>query len=568
MRIICERGEFELLPNFKVQYNWNNVVLLDAGEQTQPIVLPGTDHNLRLIEHSDRIDNIYKPITDLEVFIIDGALHRSCNMGIHSADDEDGISCTLYFDSGGFYSRLRNTRMQWLSWETVRHPNFDNVNHETRVRFLIDLLKSEYNSPTANADFCFAPVMTTQELTWRVGEGENDVITERFCLNDFERFQHQYVPEPPNYNVILNAWFGEFRQRQIVSRRVDNIDIGYGMTAFLKLRYILDFIFTRFGYTFDHQQLSSELTGYNNICVLNNVADAIYAGVLNYRQLVPDTTIKQFLDVTQTMLAGVFVFDETRRVARFYFFKNVLIQNPDSDLTSYLAGKPKLGQPEFTKVRIIDSKNNQDEEIVDIDEITVDSTDINVDIAEQTGRRTDFIISLPEIIVARQHIFNPMEFVGIGSINHLNSVIVVENEKREERNRDKTDIYFASINNSRWQRFVTRIFHRVELANSSHFYQEKDIQVFYKTSYRMYDGDGLATDVESLQRMYAEYIKFRRNSNIPVSVKMNIPQTDLFRLNINTPKSLNGQALMIEKIENVSGEPTQRVDFRTLRNYL
>ena len=590
MRIICKKGEFELHPDFRVQYHWNNVVLLDAGEQTQPIVLPGTAHNLRLIEYSNRIDNIYKPITDLEVFVIDGALHRSCNMGIHSADDEDGISCTLYFDSGGFYSRLRNTRMQWLSWKMVRHPDFANVNQDTRVQFLIDLLKSEYNAPRADADFCFAPVRTSQEFTWRVkianhsGVMEDADVAELFCLNDFEKYQHQHQisratifnPSPSGWSTtILNTFAGEYRQKQIISGVEANIEKGYGMTPFLKLRYILDFIFTRFGYTFDHQQLSSELTGYNNICVLNNVADAIYAGVLNYRQLVPDTTIKEFLDVVQTMLAGSFVFDEVRKTVHFYFYQDVLKRSSDHDLTPYLAGRAKMGQPEFTTINLVDSKTDA---FLTGTETTEDVTEIELKLVNPVEFFEPYFytniqtvpVTGPEIVSSRFRFNFTRKIVETGGIVHLNSGIVINNETREESTKSMVDVFFVYINTNIREIsafvFQARDINSVPGLNLPPM--NVSVNIPYKTSYRMFYEDEKENDLVSIKDLYVEYIEFRKNSNIPVTAKMNIPQTDLFQLNINTPKALNGQTLMIESVENVSGEPTQQVNFRTLRQYL
>ena len=574
MRIICEKGEFELPVGFQAQYNWLNVILSDAGEQTQPLVLPGTDHNLHLVEHSDRLDNIYKPLTDMEVFVIDGPMHRACNMGIHSADEEDGISCTLYFDSGGFYSKLKNTRMNWLGWPEVQHPDFDNVNKEARLWYLINLLKAEYDSPSASSDFCMAPVRTAQEFTWKVkmnnGEtpelmAESVDVTEKFCLNDFERYQKDYriyrdTATGNNVVDLLNTFAGEYRQTQMISGTEANIDISYGMTPFLKLRYVLDFIFVKFGYSFDSLQLSDVLD-IQNICVLNNVADALYGEKIYYRQLVPDTTIKEFLDAVEKVLSGKFVFDEVRKTVHFYFYKKVLSQTPDKDLTPYLAGRPKMGQPEFTKIVLTDLHANAEADLISESSDDTSGIEFNFVIARLFSEiyfRTTSVY--PDADIWRYRIGFRRLIAEMGGLTHLNSGIEIEGELKEGREKESVDIFFA---------FIDTNIREVGLQSISvdDGWDLSTLRIPYKTSYRMYHGDVERSDLASATQMYAEYIRFRKDSNIPVSAKMRIPQDLLYQMNIHTPKLLNGQAVMLENIESASDEATQHVNLRTLRSY-
>ncbi len=149
--------DFQLPADFEAELTRYNVLISDVGEQTTPLTLPGTPHNMQLIGYSNRLDNYYKPISEMEVLVSDGLFVRPCNMAIHTADENDGISVTLYLGTGDFYSRVGDKMLSALAWPIIK----------STAQGLIDLLKTEFFHPTDTAIFCIAQIETTQEYVWR-----------------------------------------------------------------------------------------------------------------------------------------------------------------------------------------------------------------------------------------------------------------------------------------------------------------------------------------------------------------------------------------------------------------
>jgi hypothetical protein len=95
--------------------------------------------------------------------------------------------------------------------------------------------------------------------------------------------------------------------------------------------------------------------------------------------------------------------------------------------------------------------------------------------------------------------------------------------------------------------------------------------VKYKTSCRIFEGSG-TNDLDYIKLLYNEYIEFNENSNIPITVEMNIPFEVLDKLDLQIPKTIQGQKVLIEKIVEKRGSTnsdskTQQITFRTLRSF-
>jgi hypothetical protein len=593
MRIQTSTGiDFDLPTGFAAELSRYNVLLSDAGEQTAPITLPGTPKNLQMVGYSDRIDNVYKPLTDLDVTVIDGLFHRQCNLGIHTANAVDGISCTIYLDSGEFYSKVGSTRMQWLSWPEWKSPSFDTQTLAQRVQYLIDLFKAEYDTPTDSSIYGITPVQTSQTFKWRVNKRDaanavySDTIEEVFNLNDFEKYQadyFQFIVEDPNElgytDKRINKFAGEFTQTQIVDSADTNISLGYGMTPFLKINYVLETIFEHFGFTLDKQTLISHIGTYEKICVLNNVADAIYSGILKFKQLVPDVTIKEFISKVEELFCGKFIFNNINKTIIFKSYKQVLPSNSDIDLTEFLCARPKLNNVEFKTIRIVDenatAKTNENETNDETSTLSFKFTKLNtvshyfycataIPLTSTTyTTNLAYSVTNPVCTFSLTRILN-----CIDEIIHLNSSIVIDNKTQTESSSASTQVYFACVNNTvvKTYDYQTRFIYQMQPGNLSAIGIHHHTMT-YKTNYRMFEGNG-SSDLDYIKTLYDEFILFSKNSNIPIEAEMNIPASDLERMDLHVPKILQGQPVMIESIKYALGKKgTQAVRMRTLRPY-
>jgi len=550
MRITTNNIDFELPSNFEAELTRNNVLLTDAGEQTAPITLPGSPHNLRLIGHSDRIDNYYKPLTDLDVVVSDGLFNRPCNLGIHTANAVDGISCTIYLGTGDFYSRIGNTRLNWIGWPVIKSPTFDSQTLAQRVQYLIDLLKAQYTTPTNISEFGIRPVATTQEYTWKKPDNSN--VKGILILNGFEKYQSTLDLSQAEY---IEKFEGEYTQHMVVGEDTITITTGYGMTPFLKIRYMIEFIFQSFGYTTDLSALVSLTPNFeHNTLLLNNVADAIYSGTLYYKQLVPDITIKEFLAEINKEFSGTFNVNEATKVATFYRYQDQLNAASDIDLTQYSCSLPKVGIPEFKTIQLNEtistkSETSETKEKIEIIEFDFAKT---VDVIDEYKTNIDTYVSSIQLSI-----------VTISEIVHLNSTIVVNGVSTTENINTSTLMKLIYAKNE-WQEISV---YRVNNGYVSVYYRVST-PPFYNDFLDEYS-DYIATPLLVEEMFYLEYKAFRLNSNIPLEVEMDIPPVILEKMNLQTPKLLNGQKVMIESIVQILGRKgTQKVKFRTLRGYI
>lgn len=559
MTVQNETGEyFDLPTELEIELTRYNVLLCDMGEQTAPITLPGSPHNLKLVGYSNRIDSLLKPLTDLTVLVSDGLFVRWCNMGIHTANEEEGISCTLYFGSGEFYSRIGNTRLNWLSWPIIKSPTFNTQSLGQRVQYLINYMKAEYDNPTQFAQFSVRPVATSQEFTWHVHrlKANNTYewvnLTGLFVLNGFEKYSHPLDFEGSGQDQ-LETFEGESSKQMIVDVNTINISTGYGMTPFLKLHYMLEFIFEKFGYYVELRAAEELSEEFDNIAVLNNVADAIYSGILNFKQLVPDVTVKEFIAEIEKTFAGKFVVNEVTKTAYLCLYSNVLNEYPDIDLTAYSVSKPKLGTPEFSSIKIQDksiSTSNSDE--TEEKSIAIEFDFVSEVVIEDSYTAPDLIDRSALLM---------LNMVKIDSITHLNSSVQVNGETTKETPATSKLVQLMTIRN-KWENAGFRTD------------PNAPVSVRYKCSNRLFiDLDDHETSpLRSIDWFYTSYQNFKLNSNIPIEMEMNIPEEVLGKLNYSVPKLLHGQNVMIEKIVEKRGSTntqskTQNITFRTLRSF-
>ena len=102
MRIISAYGEFDLPTGFTLNITAFNQMFNSEGEQSVPVTLPSSPGNLATLRFPNRVDSFYKPVSEISVDVIDDVFMRPARMVVHSANESEGISCTLYFSEASF----------------------------------------------------------------------------------------------------------------------------------------------------------------------------------------------------------------------------------------------------------------------------------------------------------------------------------------------------------------------------------------------------------------------------------------------------------------------------------
>lgn len=581
MRIITSNGEFHMPEQTDMKFVLYNVLLNTTGEQSLPLTLPYDRHNLRLIGFSNRIDRRRKPLTSIDVMLMSGVYVHTCNMEINEIVHDESISVSLYMDSGSFYSKAENVQLNALpGWPTVKHPDYDNVTYSERVRYLVNLLKTEKSAPNPNANFSITQVMTETEFEWKVEkrDAQNKIIVQsekrQLILNDYEHYKYEnMVLGELTSEVHLNTLEGEYEQTQVNNSVDIAIGKGYGMTPFLRLPYVLNIVFSHFGFTFNDTGIANRIPEFPKVFLLNNVADAIYAGTLNYKQLLPDLSVKEFILKIEAAFAGKFVFNEKNKTASFLFYGDAISAWPDLDLTPYMTEPVRLSMPAFAQVSIADSEAEKDakaessivqEKIVYEAPAFIEYSGLYYSDNQFEGFKKDHPEDIlePEYSWGKYYIGCVMNMPKIKTVRHLNSEVKVNGEVESEASTDEfKSVYLVSIDNS--EDFVySCTFKRYGVSTPMiAFYK-----TYYRTSGRMFSNN--ASNTIRIQHLYEDYVEFRLNSNIPIHTKLRIPLAVLNNINLNTPKLIDGQKVMISKIEtSFDTENIQTVELRTVRTY-
>lgn len=532
MRIISADGEFNMPDEFKTQLVKTNVFITDDAELSNTITLPPTQNNLRLIYYSNRLDNKYKPVSDIDVIVIDGIDVTKCLLNVINSDEEDGIQCTLYFSSSQFYSRTDGVKLSSLTWPTVKSPNYASETLSQRVSWLVDLLTEEFKNPSSDY-FFVAPLKTAETFQYSVGGA---VETRNFYLNGFHRWNILDFSGDPG--IELNVLEGSSSHVLVIDGANVSVTKGYGMTVFLKLQYVLEHIFETYGYSL----VNNFRPTWQITCVINTVADAIYAGVLKFGQLLPETTIKDFLTQIEDTYAGRFLFNNVNNTVSFITFKHVFQETP-VNLTQYLSTRPRKGEANFCVVSIVDSRYSESNQVEDTEleneTITINSLTTMLDLQSNS-----------EVF----KMYGPVSNIEIffkciktdSKIVHKNSSVIIDGKLTSDEEAATSKVQLAEFM-SDW---VNADYRTSPQVNGLYIYYKHAYELLHEASQDEF------TDLREIFDWYYEYVYFKRNSNIPVSCKMRMPEHVFHSINKNVRIILNSTIFVIESIK----YQTDRVD--------
>ena len=170
-------------------------------------------------------------------------------------------------------------------------------------------------------------------------------------LNDICNYSPDFsisTDEIGSQNRTTNLANDNSQNLQLSAQYLKGDNYGYGVTVFLRLKYVIEQVFAKIGYTvsFDFgtaaeqqalRRQANRATGkiesapcfyaiakyFDRLCVLNNTADSIMPGYIPYEALVPNTTVTDFL---QTLFSefGFAFFEDAPMHCTMRMMANVL----------------------------------------------------------------------------------------------------------------------------------------------------------------------------------------------------------------------------------------------------
>lgn len=549
MRIISVNGEFDLPVGFTASITAFNQTFNSEGEQSVPVTLPPTHKNLSILRFPNRIDNFYKPLPEINVDIVDDVFMRSARMAVHSANETEGISCTIYFGEASFYSLIDEKTMQDVELDVFEGTG---ATHADKVQSLIALLKTEYLNQASEIYSVF-PVQTQQSITRKWEYTIDSEIVEHpetfnLVLNGFETAYGYPFNNTTDKQVMLDKFMGEVTQKHIIDNIEKSIDAGYGMTAFVNVFYFFQKMFGQFGYTFDDNQIRNHINGAGGkLVMLNNVADAIYDAKLDLNQLVPAMVLKDFMKKMAVYLGGVWFVDGFNKKVEFYMYLDLFDDRLEADLTRYMSSPLMLGETNF---QTMDLNNTTDASVKQ----DANTTYIDVNFPTETTYEMK-LHWLHDLTMVGQRSFN-LKLMSVNNIIHMNSTLIIDGKIDTEKEKDSSkELILAGVR--------TGVLYAEEIRYGTLLIEVIQYYKGYAAIYRNSNDN-----VSFLKTMMQPFFDWNSNSNINVTVNTHMPPAVLYSIDMTKQYIFDSQKFFIDKIDYaLPYDGKQKLSLKTIRAY-
>lgn len=291
MKIIHPSGQsYDIFPGTDLELTRYNPFFNDLGEQSIPISLPGSKHNMELLGHPDRTDNKNKPSSRIDTLIQSGAFSAKARQAILSAKKNGTIESSFYLNEGAFYEKTRDLTLHDIfAGESVQ---FENV--QSAATFVYSLLSTHDDRFS-----CF--------MVYGLGKTLN-------------------MPDPTGNG----KFYHHVDREETVDEKPVIIPAGMFITPFIKVKYVLQHIMEHIGYTLEASFM--DVAPFNNMVFLNNNADTILAGTINFVDIVPDMSVNEFFNILRKFNCEI-IPDEVYKKINIILFNDILEDVLTDDLT-------------------------------------------------------------------------------------------------------------------------------------------------------------------------------------------------------------------------------------------
>ncbi|MGL4853194.1 MAG: hypothetical protein ACRC3Z_11220 [Phocaeicola sp.] len=316
--VIKKDGQaFDLPKDFSIEIEETSPIFHTQGSHSASVKLPPSPNNRALLGYMHRLDARELPAQDSDVTVRDGAVIRTGKLNVTSAHVEEGYEANIGFTEGRAYNMFNSVKLSELS-ELPIYKSDGGLNE------LITHLNA-VRKGTISADYALFPICVANE---EKEDTDDDGVESKTTYSE-------YLNEVDDSGDLLS----DSRIVQyLINGEVTSVTIpkGYGITPFIRVHVLLNLIFKSYGYKIAENPFSEHYQ-LRELVILNNVADTIVRGEINYANLMPHCTINEFLDSLYCRFGMVYFVDETLSV-HIKFLRDILRDNPQADLSNKRAG--------------------------------------------------------------------------------------------------------------------------------------------------------------------------------------------------------------------------------------
>jgi hypothetical protein len=320
------KGIYDTPTDFEMEVEITSPIYTDKGSQTIAATLPGTKHNLSIVDHINRLDIANAPAKDVQAVIADGIYRRIGKQNITSASVESGIVSNIGFDESLMYEAWNNISLKKLPGLPIYKPSGGIT---ALTEHLNNVMK--YNLP---ADYYVFPIQVKNDSA-------DDVAYPEF-INPIQKIGNAY-------ELKKNAR----TEKMVISGSVADVKLpaGYGISPFIRVSKILQLIFSAYGFELIENPFERDYQ-LKKMVVLNNVADATVAGQINYKDLMPDCTINDFLEAIFCRTGARIFVNGDNRTARIKLLKDTFSSSPFADWSQLKAADPVPNYEQPKQIRL------------------------------------------------------------------------------------------------------------------------------------------------------------------------------------------------------------------------
>lgn len=313
MRLITERGQLDIPADFSFTIEQNSPVFSNEGTQSIPVTLPATSRNLEVIDNPTRPARKAPFLRKLSAKLEAGVIHKDGQLVIESSENKSGIVAAIMLNESELYSKIKDVKLSEIFGKIVRDD----------YSFALDPVTSWYvhiyncMKGTTIDDFTAFPVAINYDES-----------------NGYE------VLNCPDITSLQDPW-GLINEARTIINGEESIDVpaGYGITAFLWMHRVIELLFAEYSYSVGDNPFSVTGSPLNKVVMLNNTADTICAGKINYADLVSDNTVAEFIQFLESKFGmHVYVSPETKQV-NIKHLETVLFEDHDVDLSKNIDGQ-------------------------------------------------------------------------------------------------------------------------------------------------------------------------------------------------------------------------------------
>lgn len=328
---IKTNGDALDLPlDYSIDIEDTNPITNDRGSQSIPGTIPCTPKNMRLLGFPHMMDSVADLKRPLQKAMVQcGVYNRQGLINMVSANRKEGITFNIGFDNSEVYEKWKNKKLPDLSSMPVFHIPDVVTDDVWRMKVWMD----KVFSGEIDMDFAVFPLVVDNPS---VSSGENDEHLP-FMLN---RVVASDSPDGAEWHLKFDT-----KVMQVIDGEKTEVTVpdGYGVTGFVYVWRVLELVFADLGLTLDKESNPMwndvEL---RRLVILNGCADAICTGMLNYSDMMPDTTVEDFLNSLWVRFGLVYNVDFNTLTVDVRLVRDIMDLKSGTDITESVTDYPTV----------------------------------------------------------------------------------------------------------------------------------------------------------------------------------------------------------------------------------